>query len=259
MAVDYMKTGVPARLSRTLRPYKWPHFMEKNRAKEDTYHSRKILGRLYDEVERVDFNPAFEMSFDNRILSAYKLDQSMLEQAYELKKEYDSAVRRIMAQHDIKSDFEVWSTFALHHSREVGDYKFYEEIGRLSASLKDRFRARCYEKVGSKDFNDIGPFVSAMYTVTAEEVTTAVEEQRQRMGKVDVATVPLMSFPWIFQNVLGKIANYPSKGEDSSGSGAVLELPNPPESSSDEQRATPPPSTSAYSTRASVSEGLSLD
>ncbi|KAI4165201.1 MAG: hypothetical protein LQ342_001069 [Letrouitia transgressa] len=207
MAVDYLKTGVPAQLTRELRPSQWPHFMEKEHQKQ--YHSRKILGKLYDEVELVGFEPAYTLTFDSRILSAYQLDQSILDDAYEVKKEYDIAVRRIMAQHDIKSDFEVWSTFVLHHSRKMKDFKFHEEIGNLSASLKDRFRSRCYEKAGND--RDIKHFVGAMYTVTAEEVTLAVRERRlleeeEEIENLTPAKMPFISFPWVFHDLLGKIA-----------------------------------------------------
>ncbi|KAL9610417.1 MAG: hypothetical protein Q9167_004872 [Letrouitia subvulpina] len=207
MAVDYFKTGVPAQLTRELRPSQWPHFMEKEHQKQ--YHSRKILGKLYDEIDLVGFEPVYHLTFDSRILSAYQLDQSILDDAYEVKKEYDIAVRRIMAQHDIKSDFEVWSTFVLHHSRKMKDFKFHEEIGNLSSSLKDRFRSRCYEKAGSE--KDIKHFVAAMYTVTAEEVALAVRERRllekeEEVENLTPAKMPFISFPWIFHDLLGKIA-----------------------------------------------------
>ncbi len=150
MAVDYVKTGVPARMPRELAPKKWPHFMEKNhKPKEQIYVSHKVLGKLYDQVERVDFIPAFSNTFDKRILQAYKLENHVLQDATDLKQEYDAAMRRIMAQHDIKTEFEVWSTFVLHHSNQSKDYKFHEEIGQLSSALKDQYRTECYRKAGS--------------------------------------------------------------------------------------------------------------
>lgn len=207
MAVDYLKTGVPAQLTRELRPSQWPHFMEKEHQKQ--YQSRKILGKLYDEVELVGFEPAYDLTFDSRILSAYQLDYNILDDAYEVKKEYDIAVRRIMAQHDIKSDFEVWSTFVLHHSRKMKDFKFHEEIGNLSSSLKDRFRSRCYEKAGND--RDIQHFVAAMYTVTAKEVALAVKErhlleEEEGIENSTPARMPFISFPWVFHDLLCKIA-----------------------------------------------------
>lgn len=216
-AVDYVKSGQPARMPRELVPRRWPHFMEKiYQPKSKTYTSRKILGQLYDQVERIDFVPAFNAPFDKRILNAYELPPNILQDAVTLKRQYDTAMNRIMAQHEIRTEFEVWSTFVLHHSNDSKDYKFHEIIGELSTALKDQFREACYKKAGGKDFEHIGPFVAAMYRVTSEEMVQSLEEchkvtlingEESRGRKMVPENMPLMSFPWLFQGVLGKIAN----------------------------------------------------
>lgn len=217
MAVDFVKTGQPARMPRELKPKKWPHFMEKKyKTKEQLYHSKKILGKLYDQVERVDFVAAFEAPFDERIMQAYDLDTKMLQDAAELKSEYDEAMHRVMAQYQIETEFEIWSTLVLHHAQEKGDYKFHEVVGEISTTLKVRFRKACYEKAGGKAFEQIGPFVAAMYTVTSDEISQALKEcravqmvsgQEQPVRKMVPSSMPLMSFPWLFHGILGKIAN----------------------------------------------------
>ena len=216
MAVDYVKTGQPARMSRDLQPPKWPHFMEKvGKKQHQVYRSKKVLGQLYDQVERIDFVPAFTAPFDTRILHAYRLDESILRSAREIKKEYDAHMRRIMAQQEIKTEFEVWSTFVLQHSSTSNAFKYHEQIGEISLALKDQFRLICHERAGGKDFEHIGPFAAAMYEVTAREMDAAVEEchrfqivggQPRPLRKMTPSTMPLISFPWLFQNVLGKIA-----------------------------------------------------
>ncbi|KAL8661349.1 MAG: hypothetical protein Q9202_005651 [Teloschistes flavicans] len=210
-AVDYNKSGVPARMTRDLQAPKWPHFMEKkNRPRENIYHSRKVLGQLFDQVERVDFVPLFDAPFDVRILNAYKVEPKMLEDAVKLKQQYDTAVHRIMAQHAIQTEFEVWSTFVMSHSKANNDYKFHEEIGRISKALKDGFRAQCAKVAGSTspdDFNTMAPFAVAMYIVTAHEVGKAVKTAKDRGRELRVEKMPGMSFPWLFLGTLGKIAN----------------------------------------------------
>lgn len=216
MAVDYVKTGEAAEMPQDLRPRKWPHFMEKrHKPKEQTYTSRKILGQLYDQVERVDFVPAYSAPFDKRILDAYNLSEQVLFEAGELKVQYDAAVLRIMAQHEIHTEFEVWSTFVLHHVGDTKDFKFHEVIGELSSALKYQFREACYTKAGGKEYELIAPFVAAMYKVTANQVAQAIQEcqqiitvggQETRARKMTPANMPLMSFPWLFQSILGKIA-----------------------------------------------------
>ncbi|KAI9715875.1 MAG: hypothetical protein M1812_005695 [Candelaria pacifica] len=225
MAVDYVKSGQPAHMPKELRVRRWPHFMEKNHvAKDQVYTSGKILGQLYDQVERVDFVPQFENPFDVRILQAYRLDDNIIIAASQIKEEYDAAIRRIMAQHEIQTEFEVWSTFVLSHANQSKDYRFHEEIGQISGALKDRFCEMCREKAGGKEFEKLGPFVAAMYSITQDEMAHAVAECRQNKivgGKevplrtMDAKSMPLMSFPWLFPSILGKIANGggPSDGD----------------------------------------------
>ena len=216
MAVDYVKTGQSAQMTRNLKPPKWPHFMERHHLAADrVYTSRKILGQLYDQVERVDFVPAYRAPFDNRILNAYRPDADMLDTVCDIKRDYDAHIRRIMAQHEVKTEFEVWSTFVLQHSRTTNAFKFHEVIWELSVALKEQFRNTCYERAGGKDFNTLAPFVVAMYIVTHREMADAVWEcsqsqdvsgRRRPLREMTPDTMPLMSFPWLFPDILGKIA-----------------------------------------------------
>ena len=216
-AVDYNKTGNPAIMTRNLRPRLWPHFMEKNHLPKDKiYHSRKILGQLYDAVERIDFVPSLGMSFDERILNCgVQATADIYQFAKNLKVSYDEAIRRIMAQHEIRTEFEVWSTFVLSHANMSKDYKFHEELGALSSALRESFRNKCYEKVGGREFEQIAPLAVAMYRITHEEMSAALDKHRRenppderffhrRSPSID--TLPLISFPWIFPHILGKIA-----------------------------------------------------
>jgi hypothetical protein len=207
---------VPAIIARDLRPRKWPHFMEKKYRKENTYHSEKVLGQLYDIVQLVKFVPEYDMPFDKRILGAYDLDSDMLRQAKELKEMYDGHIKRIMAQHDIETEFEVWSSFIMNHNQEKRDYSIAEELGTIMLALKDQFRKLSKDQVGDLRIPDALPrFVAAIYTVTAREVAAAVDECKQTKSVAgeempvrewDPKTMPLISFPWIFDRELGKIA-----------------------------------------------------
>ena len=216
-AVDYNKTGNPAIMTRTLQPRKWPHFMEKKgKSKDQIYHSKKVLGQLYDAVERVDFVPSLEMPFDKRILGCkLKVTEDLIQYARKLKYEYDSAMRRIMAQHEIKTEFEVWSTFVLSHANMSKDYKFHEELGAISSSLREEYCKQCYDKVGGRSFQLLAPLAVAMYRVTQEEMATALEKYHDKVPKdeklfhrpsVKMDQLPLISFPWLLPNILGKIA-----------------------------------------------------
>lgn len=216
-AVDYNKTGIPANMTRTLQPRKWPHFMEKrHKPKEQIYHSNKVLGQLYDAVERVDFIPSLEMPFDKRILECnLEVAEDLMQFARDLKGEYDSAMRRIMAQHEIKTEFEVWSTFVLSHANMSKDYKFHEELGTISSSLREGFRKQCYEKADGHSTRHLAPLAVAMYRVTQQEMAAALKKHcdenpadeklfHRQAPKMD--QLPLISFPWLLPHILGKIA-----------------------------------------------------
>lgn len=217
-AVDYNKTGNPAIITRDLRPRKWPHFMEKIYKPEHCqYRSGKILGQLYDAVERIDFVPNLEMNFDKRILECQiEVPEDFYEFATKLKDEYDTSIRRIMAQHEIKTEFEVWSTFVLNHSNMSKDYKFHEDIGTISSALREGFKKRAYEEVGGRTFELLAPLVVAMYRITHKEMAAALAKHREdnpadenlftNIPAPKIDQLPLISFPWIFPRVLGQIA-----------------------------------------------------
>ena len=216
-AVDYVKTGEAAIMTADLKVTKWPHFMEKTHLPpHKIYISEKILGQLYDLVERADFVPAYSAPFDRRILDAFSHDSTVLDQARHLKREYDASMLRIMAQLEIKTEFEIWSCFVMSHSNVVTDFKLHERISALFGALKDQYRDHCFKTAGvSSECDEMLPFVAAMYTVTAEEVTAAVRAWDDATGNNGDALsaekgrppkMPLMSFPWLFQRALGKIA-----------------------------------------------------
>jgi RNA-dependent RNA polymerase len=198
--------------------------MEKRyKPKDATYHSEKILGQLYDKVDSVDFIPQYQEPFDRRILRAYKLDNAILKSCRQIKSKYDTAMRRIMAQQEIRTEFEVWSTFVLSRPRVGTDYKVQEEMARYSDDLKARFREVCIEVAGSKDFAVLGPFVAGMYRVTKEELDIALAECRSTKlvggrevpkRKMEPKYMPLMSFPWLFEKELARIATGIEVGDD---------------------------------------------
>lgn len=219
-AVDYNKTGQPAKMDRKLAPRKWPHFMEKKgKPKEAIYTSNKILGQLFDLVERADFKPKFDAPFDQRILrSKTTVSDAVIEMVSAIKEDYDSAMRRIMAQHEVKTEFEVFSTFVLSHAGAIKDYKFHEQFGTISEGIRDQFRTIISEKAGGVDYDHMAPWAVAAYRVTDDQLQKALAECKDTRieGGIIVPArsmtpdeIPLISFPWIMMDILCAIAkNY---------------------------------------------------
>lgn len=210
LAVDYPKSGNVVQLPKSLRIRKRPHYIaDSSMDKNLVYHSKSILGQLYDEVDLVEFVAEYDTTFDDRILTAYELDEDTLTQAAEIKENYDSDMRRLMAQYGIQTEFEVWTVFVLKHNLTMKDYTFTESFGRIVNSLKDQYKEVCFRKVGGSKFEQMAPFVAAMYTTTARELSEALREQdsiAEELGSAPVISMPLISFPWIFAKELGIIA-----------------------------------------------------
>ncbi|KAF4124615.1 RNA-dependent RNA polymerase [Geosmithia morbida] len=216
-AVDFPKTGHPAEWNESLQPRAWPHFMEKTRS----YRSGKALGRIFDKVSEqpVEFRPEWEHGFDKRILNHFGRDPALLVAARVTKVQYDTSVRRILAQHGVATEFELWTGFAMSKPTVGTDYKRQEQLGREYDSLRQRFREICYQEAGGRDAESVDRFVVAMYQVTEEQVKAALAEQNQvehapdedtpaaALQALDASSMPLISFPWIFHSALIRIAH----------------------------------------------------
>lgn len=225
-AVDYVKSGSPAVMHKRLNPKSFPHFTERT---SKTYRSEKPLGRIYDRVKTVRFDPIYDMAFDGHILSRFDLSANELTKAREVKGKYDIAMRRLMGRHENPvTEFEIWSTFILSKPRVGSDYKLREEVGREVASLKDRFRSICAEAVTGIERKDmffsyslidlekLDRFVAAMYTVTHDEVEEALRARESPVIDDDGNKIaddqgsgfpmPLISFPWLFHRELSRIS-----------------------------------------------------
>jgi len=80
---------------------------------------------------------------------------------------------------------------------------------------------------GARDFDKMAPFVASMYKVTYEEVRIALYQSRQphilkngavKRRRISARTMPLISFPWLFADVMGQIA---TERDRTAGSGCA--------------------------------------
>jgi len=102
----------------------------------------------------------------------------------------------------------------MSHSNS-NDYKFHEEIGELSFALKARFRKKVMGSCTDMG-KELPRKVAAMYVVTASQIQEAKESLQARLErqvprnkglrrpltKAEIDEMPLMSFPWIFADIL---------------------------------------------------------
>lgn len=184
--------------------------------KKNSYPSTKALGRIYNKVCRqsVEFHPDIEHGFDQRIFDGVQLEEKALQSAKEIKAQYDTSVRRILAQHNVGTEFELWSGFAMSKPAVGTDYKRQEHLGREYDSLRQRFRQMCLQAAGGKERLDA--FVAAMYKVTEDQVhqaqlvkrpgATGEGESNADAWALEAITTPLITFPWIFPTVMIRLA-----------------------------------------------------
>jgi RNA-dependent RNA polymerase len=179
------------------------------------YTSEKILGQLYDLVRKDNFTPEYASPFDKRILEAFDHNEDVFAKAEAIECGYDGRIRRIMAQHDIDTEFEIWSAFVMKHNLDKKYYTFAEELGTLMATVRTSFREECEREAGGRDPAYLHPFISAMYVVTARQIQQALSQLEEvdrdksasrPISAIDPKCMPLMSFPWLFMQDLGKIA-----------------------------------------------------
>jgi RNA-dependent RNA polymerase len=168
---------------------------------------------------KISFEPDWDHDFDQRILARYKpLGESALEKAREIKILYDRAVRRILAQLNLATEFELWTGFAMSKPVVGSDYKRQEVLGQEAETLRLRYRELCQDACGGCDPSEIDPFVAAMYQVTADETSAALaqgrltpdtdeeEELNREYDTQKVPAMPLITFPWLFPEVMVRIA-----------------------------------------------------
>uniref|UniRef100_A0A6B2KXD6 RNA-dependent RNA polymerase n=1 Tax=Arcella intermedia TaxID=1963864 RepID=A0A6B2KXD6_9EUKA len=133
-AVDFAKTGAPAKMPNELKPKKYPHFMEKNYSQ--TYKSTKILGQIYD---RVTMNTYME-EFGNRPI----LDESLLvagwkeylEEAYDLLYYYIDDLWKLMCQFEIQTEAELFSEQIQNISNKLGNDKLGDNEVKFKMNIK---------------------------------------------------------------------------------------------------------------------------
>lgn len=181
--------------------------------KRKKYYSKKALSVIYNKIGKqpIQFQPDWEHAFDQRILTRYPLSDETLASARQVKSQYDTAVRRVLAQQDLSTEFELWTSFAMTRGSTVSsDYKRQEELNHAYDALKHRFRELCYEAAGGTSAEKLDPFVAAMYKVTEEEIKIVLREQNQNDETEDTPletrSMPLISFPWIFHWVMIRLA-----------------------------------------------------
>ncbi|WBW71310.1 RNA-directed RNA polymerase Rdp1 [Schizosaccharomyces osmophilus] len=213
-AVDFPKSGVACSMPKELRPKQYPDFMRKQRSK--TFKAQTAVGRIFQYTVKFQkqneanrrFDPKMEMVYDDRMkLPKYKSEYRQI--AEEVKERYDFDMKALMNRHDIASEYEVYTAFILFNEEmkaSINEFGVREEIMLQFNSIKKCYITEYLEKCGlSNNPSDqdtkerIDSAVAVAYDITYEQRSRSFESGNE---------LPLISFPYIFVDVLCRIAHF---------------------------------------------------
>ncbi|KAF6137330.1 hypothetical protein GIB67_036367 [Kingdonia uniflora] len=176
IAVDFPKTGVPAKIPPHLRVKEYPDFMEK--PDKPTYESHRVIGKLFRAVKDIVPHTNHIKSFTREIARrSYDPDMEVdgfdeyLDDACYYKGEYDYKLGNLMDYYGVKTEAEILGGNIMKMSKSFDRRKDAEAIALAVNSLKKEVRSWFNEK---KDFirsdtqaeNNAYAKASAWYHVT---------------------------------------------------------------------------------------------
>ncbi|KAK4684115.1 RNA-dependent RNA polymerase, partial [Tremellales sp. Uapishka_1] len=230
IAVDFPKTGVPAKLTQNLRPRSWPTFFGKDRLNNNTsnYRSKKVLGVLFELVHpEPEFRPTDIRTLPNPVdprLAAYKLPASLLDEAFRLKQDYDVHVMGLMNRYRITEAEVVAGIILKNQKRRRGkdaDIKepVTENYKNLAQGVLDHAQIYLSTKAYKNGLKPLQIFALAAYQVTfiaaiRKEVEDRLEkkdglnaELQEQEEEIEITPMPMISFPWVFSESLLDLPN----------------------------------------------------
>ncbi|XP_057959817.1 probable RNA-dependent RNA polymerase 1 [Malania oleifera] len=198
IAVDFAKTGVPARIPPHLQAKEFPDFMEK--FDKPMYKSKRVIGKLFQEVKNLA-SQAME-SFSSEVVErSYDFEMEVdgfkayVDDAFHCKMEYDTKLWGIMDYFKIKTEAEVISGYM---SNSFKKYMDVEAVDLAVKSLKKEVRAWFSEKrseSGSQAAGDEYAKASAWYHVTYHPMYWGCYYKQGNRNH-------FLSFPWCIYDKL---------------------------------------------------------
>ncbi|KAK6931654.1 RNA-dependent RNA polymerase, eukaryotic-type [Dillenia turbinata] len=170
IAVDFPKTGVPAKIPPHLHVREYPDFMEK--LDKPTYESPSVIGKLFREVK--DITTTIKSFTYEEAKRAYDPDmevdgfQYYISDAVYYKGEYDYQLGNLMDYYGIKTEGEILNGGIMKMSKSFSRRNDAEAISLAVRSLRKEVRSWFNEKGRDADWvaNDVYAKASAWYRVT---------------------------------------------------------------------------------------------
>uniref|UniRef100_A0A224Z809 RNA-dependent RNA polymerase n=1 Tax=Rhipicephalus zambeziensis TaxID=60191 RepID=A0A224Z809_9ACAR len=202
-SLDFAKTGIPARMEKSERVYRYPEFMEKTGSK-DTYRSSRVLGQLY-RLNRGLVTSGFCSCTEHRARnSVFQYpDWQKHEHAARLAKAlYAELMNQILHRYGIASEAEVvtglLSSLSPYHRGRNTKYNIEAHVQKQFQMLVEKMRQRFFCDIESL-FPD-GNFSRTEVNVALLQMASAW--YMVTVNADDAAEVNCQGFPWCMSDVL---------------------------------------------------------
>ncbi|XP_030506741.2 probable RNA-dependent RNA polymerase 1 [Cannabis sativa] len=173
-AVDFQKTGVPAKLPGHLRVKSYPDFMEKPDKK--MYKSKRVIGKLFRQVKEAEEHSNSIKAFTREVArQCYDPDMEVdgfkryVDDALNLKTQYDYKLGSLMEYYGIKTEAEILSGNVISKSRHFNKKRDLESANYAVKALIKEARSWFNKNTASDSDNvgdDLSAKASAWYFVT---------------------------------------------------------------------------------------------
>ncbi|KAJ6719076.1 RNA-dependent RNA polymerase [Salix purpurea] len=191
IAVDFPKTGVPAKIPEDLRVKEYPDFMEKAEDKHATYVSEHVLGKLFRAVRDIPPDTGSRRSFTREVARrSYDSDMEVdgfkdyIEQAFNYKSQYDEKLGNLLDYYGIKTEAEIIGGFVMRTGKSFDKKRDLDSINFSVKFLKKQARA-WFDESGTVESPDVlRRKASAWYHVTLIEIKKGKTPPVRRLNRI---------------------------------------------------------------------------
>ncbi|VFQ91433.1 unnamed protein product [Cuscuta campestris] len=206
VAVDFPKTGVPAKMPSHLFVKEYPDFMEKP-SDQKTYVSSRVIGKLYRAVKDISLDVITSFTREDAV-RWYDADlevegfKGFIRDAVNCKTEYDFMLRNLMESYGINSEAEMLCGGVIKPSKVFDHKKDPSAVHFALKALKKE--ARSWFMQGSQSREESLAKASAWYHVTYHPTYWG---WYNKGGETD----HLISFPWCVYDKIIEIKRFKTR------------------------------------------------
>ncbi|OBZ89514.1 putative RNA-dependent RNA polymerase SHL2 [Choanephora cucurbitarum] len=207
-AVDFPKTGIPAKMDDDLKVKRFPDFMDKK--DKDTYLSQKVLGRIYRAIDKADYK-----DYQSSMTAITEYDVRLrvpnmelyIADARELRQKYNRSLMALMNQYGVQTEAEICSGYIikwLKKGKSKSNYEHHSYTMKAIKSFKATWRAE-FEKEFLGPSNTVDPDKLPLLEAKAGAWYYVTYHPHEREKDMSVEG-GFLSFPWVVYEYICHIA-----------------------------------------------------